>query len=90
MVEIIILLTTNGIKVDLWQRNGLKKLARLVMVIALIVNITGKRGDESGCKLDDFESEDADREMTEELKQKAKKWVKENACDWCVNADECG
>lgn len=28
--------------------------------------------------------------MTEELKQKAKKWVKENACDWCVNADECG
>ena len=27
--------------------------------------------------------------MTEELEQKAKKWVKENACDWCVNADEC-
>ncbi len=27
--------------------------------------------------------------MTEELRQKAKEWVKENACDWCVNADEC-
>ena len=27
--------------------------------------------------------------MTEELKQKAEKWVQENACDWCINADEC-
>lgn len=23
------------------------------------------------------------------LEEKAKKWVKENACEWCINADEC-
>ena len=27
--------------------------------------------------------------MTEELKKKAEEWVKENCCEWCVNADEC-
>lgn len=25
--------------------------------------------------------------MTEE--EKAKKWVKENCCEWCINADDC-
>lgn len=62
MVEIIILLTTNGIKVDLWQRSGLKKARKACDGNCAYCEYYWQEwdGDESGCKLDDFESEDAE------------------------------